>query len=161
MQEFISTGATFSPCRRYRYTLNREWREGEGTCTFVMLNPSTATEQILDPTVRRCVGYAQDWGYKRLQVLNIFAFRATDPKELYLVADPVGPENDDAIVIGAGGSDLVVCAWGNHGKLNGRGREVLGLLSEYAEPMVLAMTKANHPNHPLYLKASLRPVPFP
>ncbi len=132
---------------------------GLGTCCFLMLNPSTATEQVLDPTVRRCIGYAQGWGYDRLEVLNLFAMRSTKPLQLYLEDDPVGPGNDEAILKVASKSSLIVCAWGLHGKLNGRGEQVKAtLIEEGLELNYLKLTKDGQPGHPLYLKKDLKPI---
>jgi hypothetical protein len=130
---------------------------------FIMLNPSTATADVSDPTVRRCEGFARAWGHDSLVVLNIFAFRSTDPKALYAEPDPVGPENDSYIgryakhAVAKGG--VIVCAWGAHGKHLDRGDTVLGKLMKYG-PHYLKTNKGGHPSHPLYLKASLKPTPY-
>lgn len=153
--------ATYDRSSTYRYRLSRTWGDGPRVC-FVMLNPSTATAAELDPTVTRCRRYAQDWGYEQLEVVNIFALRATDPRELYRNPRPIGPRNDDAILLAATDADLVVCAWGTHGAYRERGAEVRTLLTENAvKPHALTLTKDGHPGHPLYLPANLRPTPWP
>jgi hypothetical protein len=153
--------ATFSKCGKYRYSLVRAFLHPgpKGPCAFIMLNPSTATAEVSDPTVRRCEGYARAWGHDSLVVLNIFAFRSTDPKALYKEADPVGPDNDRYIRHYAKKAAMIICAWGAHGKHLGRGDKVLGPLLEYG-PHYLKMTKKLDPAHPLYLKADLKPQPF-
>ena len=111
--------ALFSRCEKYRYYL---WRELETlpkggrhrVCSFVGLNPSTADESIDDPTVRRCIRFAKGWGYTGMYMLNAFAYRATDPREMKKQADPLGPMNRDYLAQMAKVSDLVVVAWGNH-----------------------------------------------
>ena len=151
--EFTSQGAKFDAQRRFRYTLWRGWG-AQGNCryvNFVMLNPSTADENVFDPTVRRCYGYAKDWGYNAFYVTNIFALRATDPRELYSCHDPVGPTNDQWIRETATYAELVVAAWGTHGKLHERGLKVAEMLQEF-EPKCLGLTKKGHPRHPLYLR---------
>ena len=149
---FTSAGAKFDSERRFRYTLWRIWANGGARyVNFVMLNPSTADENVLDPTVTRCVGYAQDWGYDALFVTNLFALRATNPRELYKCPDPVGPANDQWIWETADHAGLVVCAWGTHGKLNGRGLQVAEKLQLF-RPKCLGLTKQGHPKHPLYLR---------
>jgi len=150
--------ATYDPTRRYRYRLSRIWEPDRGRCCFVMLNPSTATALTLDPTVTRCHRYAERWGYGALEVVNIFALRATDPRELYRETEPVGEGNDTAILAAGAAADIVVAAWGTHGKLRGRGAEVQALLQEHGvEINVLRTTRDGHPNHPLYLHGDLRP----
>jgi hypothetical protein len=157
-------GAVFSPCRRWRYTLTREWESPSGdgeelSCLFVCLNPSTATETEDDPTIRRCIGFAKRLGYSRLTVCNIFALRSTDPKALYDHADPVGPENLEHIAGEAVRHELLVAAWGNHGELRGQGVTVMNLLCVLAEAVsVLGINVTGQPKHPLYLRADTQPT---
>ena len=149
--------ADVSPCGRYRYRLERWWGTGD-PAVFVMLNPSTADASEDDPTIRRCVGFAESWGYSGLIVVNLFAWRATNPRDLPAdKAMAIGPHGDAAIRAAAHRSALVVCAWGAGGALHGRGAEVLKALREHAQPWTLRTTKAGHPSHPLYLPADLRP----
>ena len=89
--------AAFSPDRRYRYTLRRQWDDALPYCLFVMLNPSTADATQDDPTIRRCIGFTKAWGFGGLLVGNLFALRSTDPAALYHADDPVGPENDSCL----------------------------------------------------------------
>lgn len=142
--------AIFDATRRYRYVLMREWLFGEHTCVFIMLNPSTADEEVLDPTVRRCVDYAQRWGYKRLIVLNLFAWRSTDPSQLKVVEAPVGEENLHWIRSSAMRSDSrIVCAWGKDGRLFDQDRRVLEVLNGTAL-WCLGENQDGTPVHPLY-----------
>ena len=149
------SGAIFSPCRKYRYALWRQWDAGRPDCAFIGLNPSTADEIVLDPTLRRCKGYAQDWGYGGIVMLNLFAYRATDPKDMKAQLDPVGPENDDYIWAITDAIHMVVCAWGAHGSYQQRDESVIVTIQ--ADMHALALTKDGHPRHPLYLKKDLRP----
>jgi hypothetical protein len=124
-----------------------------------MLNPSTADAFQLDPTNRRCVGFAQAWGYGSMVTTNIFAFRSTNPAGLRTTKDPVGPENDESILNAAKNADLVIAAWGTHGELQDRGNAVRGLLTEAGiELHVLRLTKAGHPGHPLYVSGDTVPT---
>jgi hypothetical protein len=150
--------AYISECETYRYSLTRDVAPltGAGTVTFVMLNPSTADAEQDDPTIRRCIRFARDWGFARLKVVNLYAYRTTNPRQLKTVADPVGPENDCTIAKVIGGSDLVVCAWGAN-NANGRGEKVLDLI---AAPHALGVTDGGMPRHPLYVKANTLPAPF-
>lgn len=125
-----------------------------------MLNPSTADATQDDPTIRRCIGFARDWGYGSLKVVNLFAFRATDPSILEGAADPIGPENDRHLVETCQQADLVVAAWGNYGRLLGRDRQVVALLASHSEIMCLGSTKCGNPRHPLYVRGDTQPMPF-
>lgn len=185
---YTAMGANFSPDGRYRYRLWREWRgthadnhwewltdqngkravDGAGyplgepkACVFIMLNPSTADDLEDDPTIRRCVGFARAWNYERLEVVNLFAHRATDPLELLIMHckdDPVGPENQRYIrqvTINAG---IIICAWGAIGRHLGQDQTVLGWISRPC--FALHITKNGDPGHPLYLPSSSVPLPF-
>lgn len=147
---YSSSGADFSGDLLHRYRLYRAWGPGK-RCVFVMLNPSTADESKNDPTVTRCIGFARDWGYDGVDVVNLFAWRATNPRELYVVHDPVGPGNDDAVITAARAASRVVVAWGNHGGLHNRSHQVLDLLRPVCVPMAFSATKQDQPRHPLYV----------
>jgi hypothetical protein len=124
-----------------------------------MLNPSTADAFQLDPTNRRCVGFAQAWGYGALVTTNIFAFRSTNPAGLRTTNDAVGPENNEAILTAAKNADLVIAAWGTHGELQDRGNAVREMLGEVGvELHALKLTKAGHPGHPLYVAGDTQPM---
>jgi hypothetical protein len=143
--------AVYSDCEAYRYLLTRVWGEGP-KALFVMLNPSTATEEQNDPTVERCEQRARSLGFGAFRVTNIFAFRATDPRIMRAIADPVGPGNDDAIRRSAAWADRIVCAWGNHGLHQGRGAAVEALLrATGARLFHLGVTSHGQPRHPLYI----------
>ena len=154
----------FSPDRKYRYTLSHVI-DGQITqeCVFIGLNPSTADEQQEDPTIRRCIGFAQYWGYNTVTMMNIFAYRSTNPKKLYSpLIDPIGSENDAYLITFCQRADIVIAAWGNHGELHGRGTAVKRLFKDYGIPLHhLGFTKLGHPRHPLYLKADLKPSVWP
>lgn len=144
--------AIYSPCLRYRYALTRVWQPGGPKATFVMLNPSTATELQNDPTVERCERRARALGFGAFRVTNIFAFRATDPRVMRAEADSIGPANNATIVEAALWADQVVCAWGSHGAHLGRGAEVATLLRQTGQPLWhLGLTQAGDPRHPLYI----------
>lgn len=152
--------ALFDPSERYRYWLARMWDPSLPTVNFLMLNPSTADQYQLDPTVTRCLHYARRWGFGALIVTNIFAYRSTDPKALYTLDDPVGPENDAYLLKAAAQVGLRVVAWGTHGALLGRHEAVLALLAEY--PLTaLGVTQEGFPKHPLYLRADAPYVSYP
>lgn len=145
----------YSPCERYRYTLHRQWSDiNTRTVMFLLLNPSTATDWDLDPTLTRCRNFAQSWGFGRMWVGNIFAFRSTCPKAMKAQHDPVGVDNDAYIAAMAREAHLVVAGWGNHGKHMKRSEYVRGGFSDLH---CLSLTKDGEPRHPLYLRGDLQP----
>lgn len=152
---FDAGGVVFSEDRRYRYQLQRP---GVRPVLFCLLNPSTADEFKDDPTIRRCRGYSRDWGFDGVIIINAFAWRSTDPNALYDLEDPVGPDNDMWILEAAQRSvGPIVCGWGKHGKLHGRGAAVVKLLRDAGyKPKAFGFNGDGSPKHPLYLKADLQ-----
>lgn len=147
-----------SKCLRWRYALTREWGP-RAPLVVIGLNPSTATATEDDPTVRRCIGFARRWGMGGLVMLNIFAYRATDPRELRRVTDPVGVRNNDALRVLTAGVPHVLCAWGSHGAYRARGGFVAELLAD--RPLrCFGRTKGGHPRHPLYLRSDSQPEAY-
>ncbi len=154
-------GATFSSCRRWRWLLWRRWDDARPLANFLMLNPSTADETQLDPTCTRARGYAERWGYGGLVVTNVFAWRATDPSDMKAQPDPVGRDNDAAIVQAAKACGIVVCAWGNHGAHEERSAKVIALLRKAKVPLfALRVNGGGEPAHPLYLPKNLPATPW-
>ncbi|PTV94146.1 hypothetical protein C8J27_10944 [Rhodobacter aestuarii] len=158
--------AVYSDCEQYRYLLTRVWDESHPRALFVMLNPSTATEVQNDPTVERCERRARALGFGAFRVTNIFAYRATDPKDMRAQADPVGPENDAAILESlewaAGPKDRIICAWGAHGAHLNRGAAVEALLRGSGRALHhLGLTNAGAPKHPLYISYAQQLIAWP
>lgn len=149
----VTSGAIFSTCREYRYSLWRLWDSSKPTVTFCGLNPSTADETVDDPTIRRCIGYARDWGFGQLIMVNAYAYRSTDPKGLWATMNPIGYRNIDSIVHASRVSGLFVAAWGSHIKPL-HSREIRRRIKQIH---ALRLTKSCEPSHPLYLPRSLRP----
>lgn len=149
------SGAVLSDDREYRYRLRRTWDTEKPTLAWIMLNPSTADETEDDPTIRRCLGFAESWGFGSLVVGNLFALRATDPDHLREHPAPVGPENDRHLREICDAAEQVVAAWGTNGAYRGRGVEVVGMLD--ADLFALDTTKDGHPVHPLYQPADTEP----
>ena len=119
-----------------------------------MLNPSTGDDRHDDPTIRRCIGFATSWGFGRVAVGNLFAFRTRSPSVLRHAALPVGRSNDRWLQRLACDSSRVIAAWGNHGSLMARDRQVCALLGPLH---MLSLTQQGQPRHPLYVPASARP----
>ena len=153
----IKTDATFSKDRLYRYSLHRIWNEDLPKVLFIGLNPSTANETKNDPTIRRCMQYAKDWGFGGYIMGNIFAYRSTDPSNLYKIKNPIGIKNDYWLKKLHKEADLTIAAWGINGKFMDRGKKVLSFILEVK---CLRMTKEGFPSHPLYLPKNLTPIPY-
>ena len=160
---FSSSGAHFSPCRVWRYALWRVWDESLPMVMWIGLNPSTADEAADDPTIRRCKGFAAAWGYGGIYMLNLFAFRATDPAEMKKASDPVGPENYAKIAQFHEVAGLTVAAWGVHGTFLDQDLCVsrLDRIGPHAKTKYLGddlwclgLTKDGHPKHPLYVASN-------
>lgn len=153
----VNKNATFSDCRKYRYALSRTWNGKKKTILFIGLNPSTANEKIDDPTIRRCINYAQNWGYGSLLMVNLFAYRATLPSELKNVKNPIGNDNDLHIIELSKKADIAVAAWGNEGTLLNRDKEIKKILPNL---MCLKINKSGQPAHPLYQKKDLKLIKY-
>lgn len=178
MTKYIRSYADISPCGRYRYLLEREWRgthnpknwewmgfkDGAGhevgqpkSALFVMLNPSTADADVDDPTIRRCVGFAKAWNYEQLSVVNLYAYRATDPKELSRAGQDIhGPRNQEVIERAVRSAGIVICAWGSHA--NEFHAETVRGWMHMKPHFALGLTKGGAPRHPLYLKSDAQPI---
>lgn len=156
--------AVFSPCRQYRYRLSRQFGMGDRTVAFVGVNPSIADEAINDATIRKMCGFAMRWGFDRIEVVNLFAWRSTDVHQLARVADPIGPENDIHIVNALADANRTVVCWGSLHKLPLRlcdrvlqVREIVAAAG--VDVCQLGTTKNGDPRHPLMLsyKTELEP----
>lgn len=156
-------GAEFSPCRRYRYSLERRWVDGVTTprrIMFIGLNPSVADENQDDRTIKRLVRFSKSWGYNAFVICNVFAYVTPEPKEMLKQSDPIGPLNDNVISKNIDRSEAVVACWGNHCP-PGRQKEICELIESHCYSVYcFRTTKANRPEHPLYLPKTLRPQLF-
>lgn len=167
--------ALLSACGQYRYWLSRVWDDSLPRVAWLMLNPSTATADTDDPTIRKVMSFSRKWGFGGIVVVNLFAWRATDPRELSRVEHPVSePEiepkcgedpfgrwhniNDGWIRQKTDGLRLIA-AWGTKGALRNRDVEVMQLLGDRLVEC-LGVTADGHPFHPLYLPGNLVPEPF-
>ena len=155
--QYLSQNARFSRCGLYRYSLERSWIGGNGCALFIGLNPSTADHRKDDPTIRRCVGFAKSWGYEAMEIVNLFSFRATYPTDLKLAPKPIGPANNSWIAKAMNRSEIAIACWGNDGGFLNRDKY---LLKRYPDLRCLKINRSQHPAHPLYLKANLKPFPM-
>ncbi len=157
-----ASSVVLSDCLRFRYELHRTWDVALPRLVFVMLNPSGADGWVNDRTIDKCMAFARLLGYGGIIVLNLFAFRATDPDDLRAAGYPVGPLNDAHIAAVAGRGHDVICAWGAGAAKLARPRAVMAILrAAGAKPMALRMTRGGAPGHPLYLPLTCRPFPIP
>ena len=157
--------ARFGDSKKYRYALGREiagFYKHKCTIAFVGLNPSTADEKKNDPTVRRCIGYAKEWNYQKLIILNIFAFRSTSPTMLYKCSDPIGPYNNISIMGYCREADRIILCWGNHGLHRYRGDQVLTMLQMDPQTQdklyALGFTGKKQPRLPYKFPNDLNPI---
>ena len=142
--------------KNHRYILRRSWIGTGGQINFVMLNPSTADDVVDDPTIRKCVGFAKRWGYSSLVVTNLFAFRATEPRDLQILLSSSetwdiakgGPENERVVIDSAKESALVCCAWGDHGRILWQASDLIKRLGKEFDLWCIGLTTAGKPLHP-------------
>lgn len=170
MEHPVVKRAIITTDRCYRYTLTRMWDGMKPRCIFAMLNPSRADANTDDPTIRRCLRFAKDWQCGSLHVVNLFAYRASKPKDLLTIvttskSTAVGQDNNDYIALTLDterdSKDIFVLAWGNYGvhpKLKWRRNEFLSRFGEYPW-QCLEITKEGEPKHPLYCRMVL-PRPY-
>jgi hypothetical protein len=159
--DLLDAGAIFDLTATYRYSLWRTWSASSPRVAFIMLNPSRADAQHNDPTIRRCMDFAFRWGFGSMEVVNLFAYRSADPAHLRLVDDPVGAHNHVFLARALRTATCAVAAWGTGGTLLGRDRALLELLGQVYALSCLGLTKEGHPRHPLYVRATARPLAYP
>lgn len=161
----------FSPDRKYRYTLWREWVTEQdlilgggahgGYLMVIGLNPSTADETRDDPTIRRCVGFAKAWGYDALCMTNLFAWRDTKPANMKTAMFPVGGDNDMWLSKCAAEAGMILAAWGVLGAFLERGASVTTALQRMGLRVhALKLNADGSPQHPLYIPADTKPIPL-
>lgn len=153
--------ALFSPCHSYRYRLSRSWGGCTAPLAVVMLNPSTADAERDDPTIRRCIAFAAREGFGGIEVMNLFAFRATAPADLKAATDPIGPDNDRHLRDLFVRHSAVLAAWGAHGAYRGRADRVMRLATGLGATLTcFGHTAHGQPRHPLYLKGDCAILPL-
>ena len=151
--------AKFSECKRYRYELSEVWDATKPMVLWILMNPSVANLDHSDPTLIKTGKYARAWGYGGQLIGNVHAYRATDSNEMLLVDDPVGPENDGALLSMAKRTQMIVLAYGMPPKkLAARGLQVANLLAKNYDLHSLKLNMDGSPSHPLYLPTNLRPI---
>ena len=159
--EVVERDAVISGCGKYRYLLRRVWSHERMRALFVMLTPSTADAEIDDATIRSCTRLCKSWGYGSFEVVNLFGWRATDPKELTVVDDPVGADNDGIAEAAVARSDVAICAWGANPAAEQRALSMWAIIKRQ-RPAVFCLGRTKHgcPKHPLYIKTGTAPVVY-
>lgn len=155
---FMESGAVLSKDGRYRYSLTRIWDPEKPRVCFVMLNPSSADAEQNDPTIKRCIRFAESWGYGAIEVVNLYAFRTHLPELLAAEPEPCGPDNDAYILKAVQNAQMIIAAWGVHGHEGPLRRAVGSLINR--EVYCLGTTKNGAPRHPLYVHSSALVLPF-
>ncbi len=153
---FDHSGATFSNCRKYRYKLWRIWDPNKPMVMFIGLNPSTANEDTDDPTIRRVMKFAKDWGYGGVYMMNLFAWVTPKPEELKKCENPLG-DNNNMLEAVAAKSELIVCAWGAFKEAKERSMEVTKM---FPQGMCLGINGDGSPKHPLYIAGNTRLIKY-
>lgn len=157
----VVKGAILSKCKTYRYSLWRIWNDEKPLVYFIMLNPSTADQNVDDKTIRRLIGFAGAWGFGGFYVGNLFGYRATDPDELkgavYWKKEIVGEENDAHLLNMAKSAETIVFAWGTKGTYMNRDKKVMAM---FPKAYCIELSKDGIPKHPLYLDKRLNLIPF-
>lgn len=159
---YIRMASTLGP---YRYRLTHRWGRDGSLAMFAMLNPSTATELADDPTIRRCRSFAQREGLSGMTIVNLYAYRATKPHDLWQAGlagvDTRGPLNEATWLAAISESDLLIAAWGAHAELHVAARARRLVQQVGGRFYCLGRTKKGQPRHPLYVRANKALEPYP
>ena len=153
----LVSSAEFSKCGKYRYRLIRCWDESLPQLLFIGLNPSKADASHNDPTIKRCIQFAKSWGFGGFTIINLYAYKATQPSKLFQAKRPIGPKNEQVITEEIYSGKKIVLIWGNHALKNNRDQEVLQFIEE---AFCLKINKSGSPAHPLYIKKSQTLIPY-
>lgn len=162
---FSNSSAVISACGQYRYRLERD-SDGTGQTAVIMVNPSTADASADDATIRKLKGFGDRNKWGRIIVGNLFAYRATDIRQLATANDPIGPENDEHLFDILAGANQIVFAWGPTGKLPARLRTrwsaIVKMVRDLGQrPLCIGPpAKDGHPCHPLMLPYSHKLQPW-
>lgn len=152
-----------SPCGQYRYVVYRVCNpvEKPRLLLWVCLNPSKADASVTDPSLTRMINFAKAWGYDGICVVNLFAYRATEPADMKAARDPVGDDADYWICQCAGHCEFAIAGWGTNGSFLKRDEQVRVLFAAMKMPLhVLKLNEDGSPLHPLFAPGSLQPIPW-
>ena len=151
---YLENDAVISDCGKYRYLLRRTWDHAKPRCLYIMLNPSTADARQDDATIRSCIRLASGLGYGSIEVVNVFAWRATKPDELLAASDPCGPRNEDIVKAAIRRCYISICAWGAWPPADEASSYIRNAIrTERRAAFCFGKTKSGAPKHPLYVKS--------
>lgn len=153
---FLERDAVISECGKYRYLLRRAWDHKQPRALFVMLNPSTADAAVDDATIRSCIRLSKGLGYGSFEVVNLFAWRSTDPDQLPIAhGEAIGVDNERIMCAAIVRCDVAICAWGAHPMVRRVHPHftVERIRSYRPEAYCFGRTKQGFPKHPLYIKS--------
>lgn len=165
----IQRSAILSEDGLYRYRLSRWWSDRLPWVTFLMLNPSTADALEDDATIRKCVGFAEHWGFGGIEVTNLFAMRSRDPLALVDAKNPTGPEYTRHLYDSIHKSTLLIASWGCESTLKkkpmllARPKAVVSAIRALRSDLpieCLGMSKTGNPYHPLMLAYDTPRIPY-
>ncbi|WP_242215231.1 DUF1643 domain-containing protein [Bacillus cereus group sp. BfR-BA-01383] len=153
--------ALFDDSKTYRYSLERIWDPHKERVLFIMLNPSSANQDSEDATSKRCFNFAKGLGFGSLEIVNLFAYIATNREELLQVSkeDAIGPENENHVIRALNRADMVIAAWGENCKYHNRHKDIHELFQGY-HLYCLGKTRDGFPRHPLYLSKDSQPMDY-
>lgn len=151
------SGAVFSNDRKYRYVLWRIWDDTKPKIMFIGLNPSTASEDLDDPTIRRVKRFAADWGYGGVYMTNLFGIVSPDPSILIESGLDIIGDNDRWLIDISGKCEAILFAWGAFQEAEDRAKRVVAM---FEDAICLGVNKNGSPKHPLYIPASTKPVAY-
>lgn len=160
----MDKSANISPCGKYRYSLSRTWDESKAKVLFIGLNPSKADATKDDPTIWKLIKYCQSWGYGGFTIVNLFAYRSTNPDALLNKPLPLvlGPDNKTHLSVHIAEATLVVVMWGNNAYRISPNytEEWVNKLRKMEKAKCFKINRDGSPAHPLYLPGKIKPIKF-
>lgn len=144
---FGQSGATFSPCQKYRYVLWRTWDETLPKAMCIGLNPSNANETKDDPTILNLKSALNKLGFGGFYMTNLYAFISSKPEALRSCDDPWWI-NQYCLLETATKADTVIFCWGS---FKGVEQRVVKVLTLFNDAKIFGRNKDGAPMHPLSL----------
>ena len=161
----MESSAIISQDQKYRYLLTRVWDRQQRQLMVCMLNPSVADANKNDATISRLLVRAKTQNYGGIHVVNLYAYRATDPRNLLKARnsgeDIIGKGNDQIIAETANSCHSCLVAWGGHALSKERCKPVADILMQsFLGLWAIGRTKDGSPKHPLHTRYEDRFIPY-